>query len=740
MEMGTQPDPACPVAFGPFEFDEVSAQLRKHGHVLRLPGQSLQILLILVHRPGQIISRDELREQLWGSAAFGDFEQGLNSAVNKLRQTLGDSADQPRYIETVPGRGYRFVAPIQRASRRPVLGMTAPLPLRIEPKPKTKWRQSLLAGTGVALAVVAGAGYWMGKRSQEAPAMPKALTLAVQPPRGFVLEGAATRQAFALSPDGARLAFTAMDSSGEFSVFLRDFNSLEPRLVSGSSSAHTVFWSSDARTLYFTARGKLWRASLDSDAHILLADSPSFMFSGAWLSSKQILLDSFRASYVISPSGGPVERLNETYLWPQLLPDGKHALYVKWDAKAGRHRAHVLRLSDFSTTRDLMETDSRVQYSSSPVTPGSGYLLYVRSGTLLAHPFDPRALQVTGEAIPVASKVYFFAKTGAADFSVSGSALAYQSLTSRSQLVWVDRNGHELATIGPADINVKSARLSPDGQWLATAIYDAERGGQDLWIFDVKTNLGRRLTAEAALRDAPVWSPDSKRLAFLSQTDGNPPKIHVRGLGAQDAEQEMPAADFQMPTDWSPDGRFVAYMNTGFPRTANETQSDVWLLDLHRGGKPAPLLNTRFHEANAVFSPDGKWLAFTSDESGRPELYVQALELGDVPLLTGERYLVTRGGALAVRWRRDGKELFFLGFDGRVEGVSVRLSLRPEFGAARPLFTIGAEARGAIHSILGFDVSLDGSRFVIAKALGSPSIVVTHNWEALLPHSSAASR
>ena len=738
--MGTQPDPACPVAFGPFEFDEVSAKLRKHGHVMRLPGQSLQILSLLVHRPGQIIRRDELRQQLWGTVAFGDFEQGLNSAVNKLRQALGDSADQPRYIETVSGRGYRFVAPIQRPSTRPVLGMPVPVTLRIEPKPKTQWQWRLMVSSGVALAAVAGVGYWIGKRTQEAPAAPKALALAVQPPRGFVLEGAASRQAFTLSPDGARLAFTAMDSSGEFRVFLRDLNSLEPRLVGGSNSAHTVFWSSDSRTLYFTARGQLWRASLESDAHILLADSPSFMFSGAWLSSKQMLLDSFRASYVISPSGGPVERLKAIYLWPQMLPDGKHALYVKWDAKAGRHRAHVLRLSDFSTTRDLIETDSRVQYAPSAITPRSGYLLYVRSGTLLAHPFDPRALQVTGEAMPVASKVYFFAKTGAADFSVSESALAYQSLTSRSQLVWVDGMGHEVAAIGPADINVKSARLSPDGQWLATAIYDVERGEQDLWIFDVKTNFGRRLTADSALRDAPVWSPDSKRLAFLSQKDGDPPKIHLRGLGAKDVEQEMPAADFQMPTDWSPDGRFVAYMNTGFPRTANETQSDVWLLDLHHGGKPSPLLTTRFHEANAVFSPDGRWLAFTSDESGRPELYVQALELGDVPSLTGERYLASRGGALAVRWRRDGKELFYLGFDGRVVGVSVRLSPRPEFGRARPLFTIGTEARGAIHSVLGFDVSLDGSRFVIPRMLESPSIVVTQNWEALLSHNSTASR
>src|SRR5207249_4284812 len=152
-----------------------------------------------------------------------------------------------------------------------------------------------------------------------------------------------------------------------------------------------------------------------------------------------------------------------------------------------------------------------------------------------------------------------------------------------------------------------------------------------LWIFDVKTNSGRRLTAEPALRDAPVWSPDSMKLAFMHTDDSTPPKVHVRGLGEKDSEEVMPAADFQMPADWFPDGRFVAFVNTGCPRFANETQGDVWVFDLARGRKPVPLLNTRFHEANPAFSPDGKWLAFTSDESGRPELYVQAFRSGDAP-------------------------------------------------------------------------------------------------------------
>jgi dipeptidyl aminopeptidase/acylaminoacyl peptidase len=211
----------------------------------------------------------------------------------------------------------------------------------------------------------------------------------------------------------------------------------------------------------------------------------------------------------------------------------------------------VLRLRDF-TTQDLIETDSRVMYTASTVSPGTGYLMYIRGGNLLAHPFDPRSLNLTGEAALVASRVYSFAQTGAADFSVSDrGAIAYQSYVSRSQLVWVDRAGNQLGDIGPANINVKSARLSPDGQRLATAIYDVERGEQDLWIFDVKTNSGRRLTAEPGLRDAAVWSPDSKTLAFLSSrrkcAQGPCARLGSEGCGRNDAGCRFPDAGRLVP-------------------------------------------------------------------------------------------------------------------------------------------------------------------------------------------------
>ncbi len=730
--MTSQPNPVSTVVFGPFEYDELSGKLTKYGTRLRFQGKPLQVLSLLLNRSGEIITRGELQHHLWQGTTFVDFEQGLNSAVNKVRQILGDSADQPRYVETLPGRGYRFIAPVQRASTRMVLEDASPPPFRIEPEPSRQSQGWLPFAAVVALAAMVGGGFWLARRPKEPVEAPKLTKLAVLAPAGFALEGAASRQSFALSPDGARLAFTAMDSSGAFSVFVRDFNSLDPRLVPDSEGAHTVFWPPDGQSLYLTVKGKLWRTPLEGYGHVLLSDSPSWMFSGAWLSPKRLLVDGWRASYSVSPSGGPLERLNEIYSWPQMLPDSEHVLYVGWDARAGRYRAHVRRFGDASTTKDLIETDSRVLYTASTVTPGTGYLMYIRAGNLLAHPFDPRSLRLTGEAMPVASRIYFFG-TGAADFSVSDrGAIAYQSYVSRSQLVWVDRVGRQLATIGPANINVKSARLSPDGQRLATAIYDIERGWQDLWIFDVKTNSGRRLTPDPSLRDAPVWSPDSKTLAFLKRHA----QVAVRGLGEKDAEEAMPTADFQMPTDWSPDGRFVAYVNTGFPRLANETQGDVWVFDLARGRKPVPILNTRYHEANPSFSPDGKWLAFTSNESGRAEVYVQAFRSGDAPGVIGERYLVSSAGAQALRWRRDGKELFYLGFDGRVQAVPVRLSLKPNFGAAKALFSISTEARAAIHSFSGFDVSADGQRFVIpvVSSAGGPSIVVVHNWEGLLPH------
>jgi Tol biopolymer transport system component len=554
------------------------------------------------------------------------------------------------------------------------------------------------------------------------------------------LEAGVSRQSAALSPDGTRLAFTAMDASGAFSVFVRDLNSLEPRLVPGSEGVHTLFWAPDSRSLFLAVKGKLQRTPLEGGARLSLGDSPGFLFSGAWFSPERLLLGGRSAGYSIPPSGGTLQVLREPYKWPQVLPDGEHILYIAWDSRIGRHRARVARFDDPGSAHDLIESDSRVLYTTSAANGGAGYLMYVLAGNLLARPFDPSSLRVTGEAIPVVNHVTSFQPTGGADFSVSSrGAIAYQSLASRSQLVWVNREGRQVGSAGPTNINVKSGRVSPDGRKLATAIYDIERGGQNLWIVDIKTNSVRELTLEPGVRDAPVWSPDSNSLGFLHASGGRPPQVRIRGVGESEAEEALAPDDFQLPTDWSPDGRFIVFENTGIARLSSEVQSDVFMFDLHNGRKVIPVLHTPFHESNAAFSPDGKWLTFTSNESGRPEVYVQAFESTGVPRVTGERYLVTRSGAQALRWRRDGKELFYLALDGRVYAVPARLHPKPEFGPAMPLFTIPTEARAAIHSVPGFDVSPDGKRFLIpvVSSREGPALVVMQNWEAALPSRTA---
>ena len=287
--MGSQPNPSPKVLFGPFEFEQLSGDLRKFGNRIRLQGKPLQILSILLEQPGQVLSRDELQRHLWQGTTFVDFEQGLNTAVNKLRQALGDSADQPRYIETVPGKGYRFIAPLQRASVKSVLEMAAPSALRIEPKPRERQRPWTPFFAGAALIVIGG-GFWLATRRPEPAAMAKPERFAVVPPPGFVLEAGVSRQSFALSPDGTHLAFTAMDTSGAFSAFVRDFNSFESRLLPGSEGVHTLFWAPDSRSLFLTVKGKVQRAPLEGDARVVLGDSPGFLFSGAWLSPERLLL------------------------------------------------------------------------------------------------------------------------------------------------------------------------------------------------------------------------------------------------------------------------------------------------------------------------------------------------------------------------------------------------------------------------------------------------------------------
>jgi len=727
--MGSQPAPYAKIAFGPFEFEAVSGDLRKFGTRIRLQGKPLQILTFLLNRPGEVVSREELQNHLWQGTTFVDFEQGLNSAVNKLRQALGDSPDQPRYVETLPGKGYRFVAPLQNQSNRTVLEIAPPSAPAA--KPVKSWIYWI-----PALTLAATAGFWAGTR-QITPSLPApALRFAVSPPAGFALEGAASRQSFALSPDGTRLAYSAIDSSGVLQLFLRDLRSLETRPIPNTRGAHTLFWHPGNDAIYISIRGKIRRVPLNGEGFVAISDAPAFTLNGLLVSPANLLLDTNQSTYSVSPNGGTPERIDNLVHWPQALPGTDELLYTAWDGAAKRYRAVIGRPDRPEAAKLPLLSDSRIMYAPSTLTPGASFLLYVSGGNLVAHPFNLSRRQLTGDAVPVVNQIYSFLPLATADFSVSANGfLAYQKYAARSQLAWVDRAGRRLSAIGPAKVNLKSARLSPDGKQLATSIYEIEKGLQNLWIIDIKSGAAKLLTSAFGLRDSPVWAPQGGKLAFMNSSGGRTPKIGIRGTSENDSEAIEADGGFQLPTDWSPDGRFLAFSDNGVARLANEVQGNVFLMDLHRNRKRIPLLHSSFHEGNAIFSPDGKWIAFTSSESGRSELYLQAFTGGDAPAVSGERFPVSRAGAQVVRWRRDGKEIYYLGYDGKVYAVPVKLGTRPAFGPAAPLFEISTEARAAIHALAGFDVSPDGKRFVIPTVSDAepPSIVIVQNWEASLP-------
>jgi Tol biopolymer transport system component len=537
-----------------------------------------------------------------------------------------------------------------------------------------------------------------------------------------------------LSPDGERIAFTAKDASGAFRVFLRDFSQPEALPIADGDGGYSVVWSPDGQSLLFTAKGKLRRIGINASVTQVVSVSTPYFSSAIPWGSGRLLVSNHRNSGVIPLSGGPPQKIEQWYSWAQLLPGGREFLYTIDDPQLGSMRARIAATGGSEQGVEVLQSDSRVQYTGSLHSDG-GYLVYLRAGTLLAQPFDLAGRRVTGDPKAVARHVTSFGYSGAADFSVSArGVLAYQSFASRSQFVWVDRSGKRLSAASPAAINGTYLRLSPDGRWLAIVIFDVERGLTEIWVYDTRTGTGRKAISGPGISHVPVWSPDSQRMVYL--WDRSVPRLALSSLDGTPDPEPLPDTGVMAPTDWSPDGRFILYNNSALPAITQGSPSDVFAIDMARGRKVIPLLSTQFFETGAVFSPDGKWLAFLSDESGRAEIYVQAINRDNDSLrVTGERFLISRQGAQCLRWRKDARELYYLSFDGQVHAVPLAFRQGAvHAGQAEALFTIDAEARSTLHSPVSFDVSADGSRFVIPSITPgeSSALVVLQDWEAQL--------
>ena len=589
------------------------------------------------------------------------------------------------------------------------------------------------AATVVALAALAVAAMHF----RETPAPPDPLRFQIPAPEKtqFGTTG------LAVSPDGRRIAFIAAGAHGAAMIWVRSLDSLAAQALPGTEGVvYLPFWSPDGRSIGFMAQGKLRKVEASGGPPQIICDQPGISLAGSWSREGVIIFSTSNGGlFRVPQAGGVPSRIttpNESqgeigHLRPWFLPDGRHFLYVT-RTRQPENAAIYLASLDSKERKRLAATQQAGAYAPPAAGSRTGHLLFLRQNTLMAQPLDGTRFEPVGEAFPVAEQVGSYLAMGLFSVSTNG-VLAYRSGDSAggSQLVWFDRTGKSLGTLGAHNIFNGGLSISPDGKRVAVDQMD-QTGNRDVWVLDVARGVPMRFTFDSAQEVGPVWAPDGRRLLFSSDRAGGINSIYKKDSSGSGNEELLFKSGIPMLAyDWSPDGRYLLY-----GALDPKTRSDLWVLPVAAGtageGKPAPYVQTPFSENQGQFSPNGRWIAYTSDESGQPEIYVQSFPAG------GGKYQVSTGaGGTQARWRRDGKEMFYIGGDGNLMAVNVKTEGAFEADTPRGLFNPRIFF-GATNAYFRYDVAKDGQRFLAisvdtgAEGSGPAPITVVVNWQAAL--------
>jgi Tol biopolymer transport system component len=510
-------------------------------------------------------------------------------------------------------------------------------------------------------------------------------------------------------------------------------DTLDARPLPTTESAAYPFWSPDSRFIGFFADDQLKRIAVGGGPAQTVCDAPQPR-GGAW-DAEGIIVFSTNAGerwYRVAAAGGGampivIDRPNAENYWPVFLPDGRHFLFFGRPEEPGIYLASL----DSTGVTKLLSDHVGVAYA----TPG--YLLTLAGSarasvdrTLEAWPFDATRLKITGEPTVIAEHVAYTTQSARAAFSVSQNGrLVYQSADlPATQLIWFSRDGRTLGAL-EAPTSYHHPSLSPDGNSVAVERPDPEAGTQDIWLLDTKRGVPSRLTVDPAPDWSPVWSPDGSQVVFTSPR-GTAPQLYQQDSHKAGPGQLLLSGYRNMhPMDWSSDGRFLV-----FAALNPETQWDLLILSMKPAAaasdrKPVVFLNSRFNELNGQFSPDGRMMAYTSDESGAPDVYVSPFPSSP----TGSRLRISTSGGILPRWRRDGKELFYIAPTRELMAVTVRSERTLEAGSPTSLFKTHIADVGSLieTAFQSYAVSSDGQRFLInsiAEDTPAPSLTVVLNW------------
>jgi serine/threonine protein kinase/Tol biopolymer transport system component len=570
-----------------------------------------------------------------------------------------------------------------------------------------------LAGFAAIAVIVLLIGFLM--RATRPPARAITRLAVTLPPTDQLALG---DRGIALSPDGSRLVFVASHGDSDYRLYLRSINRFEATPILGTEGASNPFFSPDGQSVGFSAEGKLKKVSLSGGAPLTLC-SASAMRGATWNPDDTIIFAPSTGSglYRVSAGGGmpkpltiPDQKKGEvSHRWPEVLPGGKALLFT---ILAGADmRIGVLSL-ETGERRVLVEGGTYPRYFP------SGHLVYARAGGLQAVPFDLRRLAVTGPPVSVLEGIVMNPVNGWVQLGSSADgSLAYipgVSGAGERTLLWVDRDGAAQALPAPPR-GYWTPKLSPDGQRLSVGIDDSNPG---LWIYELARGTLTRLTT-SKLNPYQIWTPDGKRVTLRSALSNRFDLDWMPVDGSGVAERLITGEGLPIPGSWSPDGQVLAYSEQD-PTTG----WDIWVLKLEGDRKPRPFLQTPSNEDAALFSPDGRWLAYQSDESGRNEIYVSPFPD------PGRKWQISTEGGTEPLWAPNGRELFYRNGS---KMMSAAVETKPTFAAAKPkLLFKGDYVEGPFGFRPNYDVSPDNQRFLMVKAAeqqqAASQINVVLNW------------
>ncbi len=598
--------------------------------------------------------------------------------------------------------------------------IAAPQPAAPKKRNTLPW---VVAAASLALAAVAMT--WALMRPKQAGSSAPTVQFEVTAPPGDSLVLDEEVGGSAISPDGKHLALVA-SRNGRAMLAVRALDSINLKVFDGTEGAAYPFWSPDSQWIGFFSTGKLQKVALAGGAPQALCDVTEPR-GASWGPGTIIFApDDTGPLYRVPDAGGTPQtftKLNtanheESHSWPHFLPDGKTFLFLARTTLRQANEIYAARLDKPGEPVKLVASNFRPWY-------GDGRLLYVRDGTLMAQPFDPEKLAVSGEEKAVLFGVSYHPDSGYAGFSAAANGVLVYRMggDNKLSLRWMARDGGPPVDAAEQD-EYLTARVSPDLKTLVASIVDGDTGLINLWLVDPVRKVRSRLTSEDGLDTSPVWGPKGDQIVFASSPKGTL-QVYREPLDGTNNPVLMWASQYpQLPTDWSRDGQWIIYEEDN-----PQTKRDLWRMPANGAGNPEPLVRTPFNEYQGQLSPDGKWLAYTTDDSGRPEIFVRGVRGQGTPVL------VSSAGGSQSRWKGDGSEIYYLSPGGKLMAVPIKLSAtgRPDPGTPSALFDLPAPGAGATE--YRYDVTPDGRKFLVVTPPGNGQrqvLAVTLNWQRKL--------